>query len=620
MIKKLVLAAVLLAAPIGAWAQQQSILCSSSTACNSTTGPTNTGTGDPLWKAYGKVNANEAQLYGMFGATGLLKGAGSVPNALTTAAAADVIGLFSGTSDASHCLSGAATLVTCTNISVPTSAAVLGSNSSNQLISATTTGTGSVVLASAPTLVAPTLGAASATSLSLSGALTSNITGSTQCVHANSAGILSGTGSDCGAGGGSSAFSALTGGTNTAAAMVVGTGASLTVTGSGTIAATNTTGVNGGSVPVSAAVLGSNSSGQLISATTTGSGSNVLATSPTLVTPALGTPSALTLTNATGLPLSGLSTITSGDLLGNSGSGNAAIPILGGLSLTSSGLGASYSIRTVSGTTDTILSSDCANGVQYTSSSAVAVTLPQATSSFAACNVDVIAAGTGTVTVTPTTSTINSGSTLSVAGSRSANITAASGNYVATGTALVSGSGSGTVNSGTTNQVAVYSSSGTAVSGATTLPTAAMPALTGDVTNTAGSLATTVGKVNGAAVPTSASVLGSNSSNQLIAATTVSYLIDAGTTFTLGTGTGACATTSTLTGGTAAGAFTCTGTTGASTQIVNLPTAGHGWSCSFSDETTANTLRQSGHATTTATMAGTVNANDVVSFNCTGYK
>lgn len=38
--------------------------------------------------------------------------------------------------------------------------------------------------------------------------------------------------------------------------------------------------------------------------TSTGSGSNVLSTSPTLVTPALGTPSALVLTNATGLPMS----------------------------------------------------------------------------------------------------------------------------------------------------------------------------------------------------------------------------------------------------------------------------------------------------------------------------
>lgn len=43
---------------------------------------------------------------------------------------------------------------------------------------------------------------------------------------------------------------------------------------------------------------------------TTGSGNVVRATSPTLVTPALGTPSALTLTNATGLPVSGITAST----------------------------------------------------------------------------------------------------------------------------------------------------------------------------------------------------------------------------------------------------------------------------------------------------------------------
>ena len=37
--------------------------------------------------------------------------------------------------------------------------------------------------------------------------------------------------------------------------------------------------------------------------TSTGSGNNVLSTSPTLVTPVLGTPSSATLTNATGLPI-----------------------------------------------------------------------------------------------------------------------------------------------------------------------------------------------------------------------------------------------------------------------------------------------------------------------------
>jgi hypothetical protein len=50
--------------------------------------------------------------------------------------------------------------------------------------------------------------------------------------------------------------------------------------------------------------LALNASKQAVSVTNTGSGNNVLATSPTLVTPALGTPSAVTLTNATGLPIS----------------------------------------------------------------------------------------------------------------------------------------------------------------------------------------------------------------------------------------------------------------------------------------------------------------------------
>ena len=47
-------------------------------------------------------------------------------------------------------------------------------------------------------------------------------------------------------------------------------------------------------------------------ASSTGSGAVVLATSPTLVTPALGTPSALVLTNATGLPQAGLATGVAG--------------------------------------------------------------------------------------------------------------------------------------------------------------------------------------------------------------------------------------------------------------------------------------------------------------------
>ena len=65
------------------------------------------------------------------------------------------------------------------------------------------------------------------------------------------------------------------------------------------------TGVSGLGTGV-ATFLGTPSSANLAAAVTdeTGSGSLVFATSPTLVTPALGTPSSATLTNATGLPLS----------------------------------------------------------------------------------------------------------------------------------------------------------------------------------------------------------------------------------------------------------------------------------------------------------------------------
>ncbi len=70
-----------------------------------------------------------------------------------------------------------------------------------------------------------------------------------------------------------------------------------------------------GGSPVAILGTGSITSSQLSTALTdeTGSGAAVFATSPTLVTPALGTPSAAVLTNATGLPVStGISGLGSG--------------------------------------------------------------------------------------------------------------------------------------------------------------------------------------------------------------------------------------------------------------------------------------------------------------------
>lgn len=56
------------------------------------------------------------------------------------------------------------------------------------------------------------------------------------------------------------------------------------------------------------------------------------------------------------------------------------------------------------------------------------------------------------------------------------------------------------------------------------LPAAQMPALTGDVTTSAGAVATSVVKVNGAAVPTSKAYVGTNGSGQIIDATGVAIV------------------------------------------------------------------------------------------------
>jgi hypothetical protein len=121
-----------------------------------------------------------------------------------------------------------------------------------------------------------------------------------------------------GAGAGAAVFNANpteVGGTVTSVAVSGGTTGLTTsggpITGSGTITLAGTLAVaNGGTGITSlgsgvATFLGTPSSANLAAAVTdeTGSGALVFATSPTLVTPILGTPQSGTLTNATGLPI-----------------------------------------------------------------------------------------------------------------------------------------------------------------------------------------------------------------------------------------------------------------------------------------------------------------------------
>ncbi len=109
------------------------------------------------------------------------------------------------------------------------------------------TGTGKFVFDGSPTLVTPNIGSATASGLTMSG-----ITGTTQCLHVNTSGVVSGTGTDCGS-----------------------SGAGLTVGSTGITSGTNTR------------ILYDNS-GILGEYTLTGTGTVVvMAASPTITTPVL---------------------------------------------------------------------------------------------------------------------------------------------------------------------------------------------------------------------------------------------------------------------------------------------------------------------------------------------
>ena len=86
------------------------------------------------------------------------------------------------------------------------------------------------------------------------------------------------------------------------------------------------------------------------------------------------------------------------------------------------------------------------------------------------------------------------------------------------------------------------------------------------------------------------------------------------------TGTGSCITITAQLGGPWAGQVQCTGITGASTLIITPGySAPNGWSCWANDTTAGTALHQSTGGPTGCTIAGTVTANDVLTFGAVAY-
>ena len=268
----------------------------------------------------------------------------------------------------------------------------------------TSTGTTNVVLSNSPTLVTPILGTptsatlTNATGLPISTGVSGLGTGvATLLATPSSANLASAITDETGSG-------ALVFATSpTLVTPILGTPTSGTLTNATGLPIS--TGVSGLGTGV-ATFLATPSSANLLSALTdeTGTGSAVFATSPTLVTPLLGTPTSGVATNLTGLPLT---TGVTGLLpVANGGTATATPSIVAGTNVTVTGTWPNQTIAASGGsgtvTSVSVVSANGFGGTVATATSTPAITVSTSITGVLKGNGTAISAATaGTDYVTP---------------------------------------------------------------------------------------------------------------------------------------------------------------------------------------------------------------------------
>jgi hypothetical protein len=287
-----------------------------------------------------------------------------------------------------------------------TASQAIFTDGSKNLVSNAITGTGNVVMSTSPTLVTPILGTptsatlTNATGLPVSTGISGLGTGvATLLATPSSANLAAAVTDETGSG--SLVFAT----SPTLVTPALGTPSSVTLTNAtGLPVATGISGLGTGV----ATFLATPSSANLLGAVTdeTGTGSLVFATSPTLVTPILGTPTSATLTNATGLPLT---TGVTGLLpIANGGTATSTPSLVQGANVTITGTWPNQTIAAAAPGTGTVTSASVVSangfaGTVATATSTPAITISTSITGVLKGNGTAISAATaGTDYVTPT--------------------------------------------------------------------------------------------------------------------------------------------------------------------------------------------------------------------------